>query len=233
MIVIGTVVRLQVQSDRLKPGKAPTRRYDPSPLREVPALEVSPRGVVGLTGDRAHSCNRAPVGDPAHPAAPQHPAAPRQPAAPRHAGDPAHAGGERILDGHHADHTATRNVRLANGLSLLPRLHYARLRETYGPHLVDGSAGESVLLDTAESWGPDALRGDLWLETDDGRLELAGARPAAPCLEFSQYALGREPGDAGPEVLAALADLDHGARGFYANATETGVVRVGARLWRA
>ena len=189
--LIGTVVRLQVQSARLKPGPALTRRYDPAPLREVQALEVGPRGVVGRTG------------------------------------------AERIVDVHHADHPETRSVRLANGLSLLPRSHYDRLRAAYGPHLVDGSAGESVLLDTAGPWGPEALAGELWLETEDGLLELTGARPAAPCVEFSRFALGREPGDTGPEVLGALADLDHGARGFYVTARTTGVVRVGARLWQA
>ena len=187
--LIGTVRRLQVQGARLKPGRALTRRYDPSPLREVEALEVGPRGVVGRVG------------------------------------------AERILDVHHADHPDTRNVRLGNGLSLLPLLHYARLRAAYGPHLVDGSAGESVLLDTAGPWGPEALEGPLWLDTDEGLLELAAGRPAAPCVEFSRFALGREPGDTGPEVLGALADLDHGARGFYVTAAGEGVVRVGARLW--
>ena len=190
MIVIGVVLRLQVQRSRLKPGAALTRRYDPAPLREVEALEVGPRGVTGCSG------------------------------------------AERILDVHHADHPDTRNVRLGNGLSLLPQRHYQSLRAAYGPHLVDGSAGESVLLQTTGSWGPDALGGRLWLDTDDGLLELTGARPAPPCVEFSRFVLRREPGDTGAQVLAALADLDHGARGFYVTAAGTGVLRVGARLWR-
>lgn len=195
LIVIGTVVRLQVQRARLKPGPATTRRYDPAPLCEVQALELGPRGVVGR------------------------------------------AGAERILDVHHADHPDTRNVRLGNGLSLLPRSHYALLRAAYGPHLVDGSAGESLLLDTTAPWGPEALGGRLWLETEGATaggalLELTGARPAPPCVEFSRFALGRGPGDTGPEVRGALADLDHGVRGFYATAAGEGVLRVGARLWQ-
>lgn len=44
MDVIGTVVRLQGQRSRLKPGAAATRVYDPEPLLEVSALEVGPRG---------------------------------------------------------------------------------------------------------------------------------------------------------------------------------------------
>lgn len=49
-MIVGTVVRLQVQRSRLKPGPATTRVYDPAPLLEVEALEVGPRGCVGLLG---------------------------------------------------------------------------------------------------------------------------------------------------------------------------------------
>jgi hypothetical protein len=44
---IGTVVRLQVQESSLKVGVKP-RRYDPAPLRSVPAISLSAAGVVGL-----------------------------------------------------------------------------------------------------------------------------------------------------------------------------------------
>ena len=46
-----TVVRLQVQRSRLKPGPRGAKAYDPSPLLEVEALEVGPLGCVGLVGD--------------------------------------------------------------------------------------------------------------------------------------------------------------------------------------
>jgi hypothetical protein len=49
-VTVGSVVRLQVQRSRLKPGPATTRVYDPSPLLEVEALEVSPRGCIGVLG---------------------------------------------------------------------------------------------------------------------------------------------------------------------------------------
>ena len=51
MELIGTVVRLQVQRSRLKPGPKATRVYDPAPLLEVTALEVGPDGVLGRTAD--------------------------------------------------------------------------------------------------------------------------------------------------------------------------------------
>ena len=188
---VATVVRLQVQRSRLKPGPATTRTYDPAPLLEVEALEIGPRGVVGQTADGP------------------------------------------VLDVHHADHPDTRNRRLANGLSLLPRAHYAGLRQRYGPHLVEGVAGESLLLDTAGPWTGADVEGALWLETVEGELlELPSTEPAPPCVEFSRFCLGVPVGPVGPDVSQALVDLDGGARGFYAQVRGTGRVERGARLLR-
>jgi hypothetical protein len=48
-----TVTRLQVQRLPLKPGDRGARIYDPSPVTVVDALEVGPRGCVGiLDGER-------------------------------------------------------------------------------------------------------------------------------------------------------------------------------------
>ena len=188
---IGTVVRLQVQRSRLKPGPAPTRVYDPAPLLEVEALEVGPRGVVGVTTDGP------------------------------------------VRDVHHADHPDSRNRRLTNGASLLTRAHYAVLRGRYGAHLVDGVAGESLLLDTDGPWTEADLAGTLWLETADGELlELGGAAAAPPCVEFSRFCLQVPVGPVGPDVRQALVDLDGGARGFTAQVRGTGRVERGARLLR-
>lgn len=187
MQTVGTVVRLQVQRSRLKPGPRATRVYDPAPLLEVDVLEIGPAGVVGLVGD------------------------------------------ERVLDVHHADHPDTRN-RGINGVSLLPRVHYDRLRARFGDHLVDGAAGESLLLDSDGPWS--SLEGPLVLETTDGRLELSDPVVAAPCVEFTRFCLGREPGRVDDELTAALEELDGGTRGFYVTVAGTGRVERGARLLR-
>lgn len=50
MQLLGTIVRLQIQESSLKVGENP-RRYDPSPLRAVSALEISPAGVMAFGGD--------------------------------------------------------------------------------------------------------------------------------------------------------------------------------------
>ena len=186
MEVLGTVVRLQVQRSRLKPGPRVTRVYDPAPLLEVSALELGPRGGTG----------------------------------------------DGHLDVHHADHPDTRNRGL-NGLSLLPRAHYARLRARFGEHLVDGVAGESLLLDTDQAWVLDDLHGDLALETADGELlALTDPLVAAPCVEFTRFCLRRPPGPDDDELAAALDELDGGARGFYVTVAGEGRVEAGARLLR-
>jgi len=188
--LLGTVLRLQVQRSRLKPGERSARVYDPAPLLQVAALEVGPRGVAGVTEDGP------------------------------------------LLDVHHADHPDSR-FRGVNGLSLLPRAHYDLLRSRFGDHLVDGVAGESLLLETDGPWSATALEGPLVLETADGRLQLVDGQPAPPCVEFSRFCLGRGPG--GPddeELVAALDALDRGVRGFYATPTGPGRVEAGARLLR-
>lgn len=44
---IGPIVRLQVQASSLKVGERLHRRYDPMPIRAVPALLLDGRGVIG------------------------------------------------------------------------------------------------------------------------------------------------------------------------------------------
>lgn len=193
MEVIGTVVRLQVQRSRLKPGPATTRVYDPAPLLEVVALDVGPRGVVGVTDSGP------------------------------------------MLDVHHADHPDSRNRRLTNGLSLLPRAHYVALRKRFGAHLVDGIAGESMLLDTPSGWDAEGPGGEtLLLETaDGGRLELSEVAPMPPCIEFSRWCLRRPVGPVDDEVQAAMAALGDGARGYSAVPRGDARIQLGARLLRA
>ena len=182
MELIGTVVRLQVQRSRLKPGPATTRVYDPSPLLEVSELVITPRGVVG----------------------------------------------DGVLDVHNADHPDSRNVKLLNGVSVMTVSRYRALRSSYGDHLVDGIAGESLLLDTEDL---EDLSGRLVLETPDGSLEFSSF-PAPPCVEFTRFVLGRAAGDVGPEVMATLEALGDGARGYYLQTAGEGTVRAGARLLR-
>ena len=144
-------------------------------------------------------------------------------------------GPEGVLDAHHADHPQSRNVRGVNGLSVLPRAHYGQLRSRFGPHVADGCAGESLLLDTDGPLTEADLAGTLLLETEEGEdLVLEEAMAAPPCIEFTRYLLGRAPGSPlDAEVQAAMGFLEDGRRGFYLTARGTGRVARGARLRRA
>ena len=144
------------------------------------------------------------------------------------------------LDVHHADHPDSRNVQLCNGLSVLPQAHYELLRALFGPHVVDGSAGESLLLETDGPLEEADLDGTLLLDTvgPDGApgapLELTDGQAAPPCIEFSRWVLGRGAGSpVDDEVQEAMALLQDGRRGFYLTVTGTGRVVAGARLRRA
>src|SRR3712207_1174083 len=146
--LIGTIVRLQIQESSLKVGDKP-RRYDPAPIRPVPALRVSSAGVVGLA-----------------------------------------ANGERIVDVHHQDHPTSKNRGGENGISLGFTAHYLTMRQRFGQHLADGIAGENILIEADRQFQEEELAAGVVVEGAAGRrLELRPVIVAAPCVEFSRYAL--------------------------------------------
>jgi hypothetical protein len=136
------------------------------------------------------------------------------------------ADGTEYLDVHNGHHPHTRDAKRRNGISIMTTGDYAALRQRYGPHLVTGVAGESVLVAVDGPWPV----GDLLLETDDQPLLLTDVVAAPPCVEFSRFCLGIEPGPVGDDVKQALLDLDGGARGYYARVTGEGRVVLGARI---
>jgi hypothetical protein len=190
--LIGTIVRLQVQESSLKVGSKP-RRYDPAPLRSVPAISLSPAGVVGLA---------------------EH--------------------GEAIVDVHHHDHPTSKNRGGENGISLGFTGHYLAMRQRFGQHLADGIAGENILIEADRQFHVEELANGVVVEGAGGRpLELRPVIVAAPCVEFSRYAL-KFPDGARPDatVTEALRFLDAGMRGFYATYEgEPAVVEIGARVF--
>ena len=192
MHAIGTVVRLQVQESSLKVGVKP-RRYDPAPLRSVPAISLSAAGVVGLAEN-----------------------------------------GESIVDVHHRDHPSSKNRGGENGISLGFTGHYREMRQRFGQHLRDGIAGENILIEVDRQFQVEELANGVVVEGADGRpLELRPVIVAAPCVEFSRYAL-KFPDGARPDatVTEALRFLDAGMRGFYATyGGEPAVVEIGARVF--
>jgi hypothetical protein len=129
------------------------------------------------------------------------------------------AHGERILDVHHQDHPASKNVRGRNGISIGFTAHYDAMRMRFGGHLADGLAGENILVQSDRTFCEADLRDGVAIVLQDGRaIRLDRILVAEPCVEFTRYAL-RYPHDAPSDrtVTAALSFLSGGMRGYYAS----------------
>ncbi len=126
--------------------------------------------------------------------------------------------GSPVPDVHNRTHPDSKNRGGTNGLSVCFTAHYRKMRDRFGDHLVDGIAGENILIETEEEVGADDLRNGLMIEAADGQsVHLEGVIVAAPCVEFARYAL-RFPDDASPDrtMTEAIQFLHGGLRGYYA-----------------
>jgi hypothetical protein len=121
-----------------------------------------------------------------------------------------------IEDVHHADHPQTK-YRGTNGVSFGFTGHYRAMREHFADHLIDGIAGENILVDYPGVLKEADFGGSVVIVTLDGReIRLEEVGIAAPCVEFSRFSL-RFPEGARPDgtVTRALQFLHDGMRGFY------------------
>jgi hypothetical protein len=119
-----------------------------------------------------------------------------------------------LVDVHHAAHPDTRNLDRTNDLSVGFTSHYTAMRERYGEHLVDGCAGENILIETSRRVTMADIAGGIVIQpADSGRpVQLRVVRHAPPCREFSGYASRASE----PEIIKeTLQYLDDGLRGFY------------------
>ncbi|HEY3110829.1 MAG TPA: hypothetical protein VGL23_18875 [Chloroflexota bacterium] len=136
-------------------------------------------------------------------------------------------GSKPIVDVHNRQHPTSKN-RDANGVSVGFTSHYLAMRARFGAHLVDGIAGENVLVETDHDYRADDLRGTLLI----GWARLGELQAAEPCEPFSRFALaGQVDGPADPRVAEALRFLRHGTRGYYATCPVEAVVRIGALVY--
>lgn len=124
--------------------------------------------------------------------------------------------GEQLIDVHHAAHPESRNAGV-NGISLGFTSHYRAMRARFGAHLADGLAGENILVETDEEFLGATLGGRVGLQTwEGGVIYLEHLRVAAPCVEFSRFALDELLSVSAAALREALLFLDRGRRGFYA-----------------
>lgn len=175
--LLGTIVRLQVQTSSLKCGERPRSWYNPEFIRPVPTLRLDDGGVTGLDG-------------------------------------------EDVADVHHRDHPRSK-WRGENGVSVGFTGHYARMRDRFGSHLVDGIAGENILVDAHREFAEEEVARGLVIVGTFGPIEMAAVQHAPPCVEFSKFCASYAFDQRANAVIAdTLQYLNLGMRGFYATLAE-------------
>jgi hypothetical protein len=138
--------------------------------------------------------------------------------------------GAKIIDVHHVDHPGTRNNGRASGLSIGFTAHYDAMRARFGDRVIDGVAGENVLVASQAQMTPDRLAGGA-LRTRDGQIvPFIEVEIAEPCVEFSRFVLGVDPFDRSQPMREPLRALRGGMRGFYVALAEPVELAVGDDL---
>jgi hypothetical protein len=128
----------------------------------------------------------------------------------------ASAQGDLLLDIHHSAHPDT-HFEGDNAISIGFTSHYAAMRARFGDHIVDGSAGENIIIAyDREVWLEDLGQRIAVQNPDSGKLILMDViQFAAPCEEFSHFAADNQhtrlPAS---QLKSTLQFLSNGRRGF-------------------
>ncbi len=124
--------------------------------------------------------------------------------------------GERVLDIHHTAHPQTRYLG-DDDVSIGFTSHYGAMRSRFGEHLLDGIAGENIIVECEdEIWLEDLGQQIAIVNPDTRRKTLLDVKSfAAPCEEFCHFAARsqheRLPSD---KLKATLQFMGNGRRGF-------------------
>ena len=124
--------------------------------------------------------------------------------------------GEHVLDIHHIDHPDKAyddDDLVCIGFTS----HYEAMRARFGEHLVDGIAGENIIIDFDQEVWVDDIGQQIAIEnTESGQITLLDLVCfAAPCDEFSHFAAQNQQGRLpAAELKAILKFLNYGRRGF-------------------
>ena len=144
--------------------------------------------------------------------------------------------GEQVHDIHHISHPdkAYDNDDL---VCIGFTRHYDAMRARFGEHMVDGIAGENIIIESEEEvWLGDLGQG-IAIENQDtgGRTLLDMVSVASPCREFSHFAMSSQDKQLPANQLkSTLQFLDKGRRGFLLvmrEGQETAVVQPGDRVF--
>ena len=145
--------------------------------------------------------------------------------------------GEHVLDIHHIDHpdkAYDEDDLICIGFTS----HYEAMRSRFGEHMVDGIAGENIIIDFEKEVWVDDIRTQIAIENSETRqitrLDLLSY--AAPCDEFSHFA-SQSQGERLPaeELKDVLKFLNDGRRGFLlvlSKGQENAVIQTGDKVFR-
>jgi len=140
--------------------------------------------------------------------------------------------GEHVLDIHHLDHP-DKAYDDDDLVSIGFTSHYEAMRTRFGKHMVDGIAGENIIIEyKKEVWMEDIGRQIVIESSITGqRTSLEMICFAAPCDEFSHFAAqSQQERLPAAELKATLQFLNNGRRGFLLvlrDALKTAMVQPG------
>lgn len=144
--------------------------------------------------------------------------------------------GENVLDIHHINHPDKAyddNDLVCIGFTS----HYAAMRSRFGEHMVDGIAGENIIIEFEQEVWPEDLGQQIIIENaDTGALaSLDMVSFAAPCDEFSHFAAdSQDTRLPAQELKATLQFLGNGRRGYLlvlSEGQETATVQPGDKVF--
>jgi len=143
--------------------------------------------------------------------------------------------GEPVLDIHHINHPdkAYKDDLISIGFTS----HYAAMRQRFGEHMQDGTAGENIIIEHDEEVWLDDLGQRVVIENAETHQQavLDILRIATPCKEFSHFAANSQ-GQRLPsaELKSTLQFLNKGRRGFLlalADGQQNVTVKAGDRVF--
>ena len=125
-------------------------------------------------------------------------------------------GGRHILDIHHFNHTDKaydEDDLVCIGFTS----HYEAMRSNFGEYMVNGIAGENIVIEYPEEVWPDDLGQRLGIENQEtgemAKLEMV--KFATPCIEFSQFCIQSQYEKTPAKIIKdVLKFLGNGRRGL-------------------
>ena len=145
--------------------------------------------------------------------------------------------GEHVLDIHHLDHP-DKAYDDDDLISIGFTAHYEAMRARFGEHMVDGAAGENIIIEFEEEVWPEDLGEQVVIENNskDQRVSLDVVSFATPCEEFSHFAAQSQGAHLPAEELKSILQfLNNGRRGFLlvmSDGQEAVEVQPGDKVYR-